>query len=131
MSRSIAAFVLIFLCISRMSADPKSVIKGEVTDSEGAVIVKARVLIHGDPSAGRSAAEDSIQDMSVFTDSSGMYSVKVPAGFYDVFVSAPAFTPMAAKVRVKEGQPTTFSTKLKVDPLISKEIGHEIYPAPK
>jgi hypothetical protein len=32
---------------------------------------------------------------------------------------------------VKEGEATTFSTKLKVDPLVSKEIGHEIYPAPK
>ena len=50
--------------------------------------------------------------------------------FFDVFVSAPAFTPIAAKVRVKEGQQTPFSTKLKVDRLVSKEIGHEIHPGP-
>jgi hypothetical protein len=43
MSRSTAAFVFVFLCISRMSADPQNAIKGLVTDSEGAVIAKARV----------------------------------------------------------------------------------------
>jgi hypothetical protein len=132
MRRSIAGVVLVFLYISRMSAVPQNAIKGQITDSEGAVIAKARVLVHWDPSASRSAAtENSVQDMSVVTDGSGVYSAMVPAGFYDVFVSAPAFTPIAAKVRVKEGQPTTFSTKLNVDPLVSKEIGDEIYPAPK
>ena len=128
MSRSIVALLLVFLCIPRMSANPPIAIKGQVTDSEGAVIAKARVLIHLDPSAGGSSAT---KDSIVLTDSSGMYSVIVPAGFYDVFVSAPAFTPIAAKVRVKEGQTATFSTMLNVDPLVSKEIGHEIYPAPK
>jgi hypothetical protein len=44
---------------------------------------------------------------AVVADDSGRYSAKVPAGFYDVFVSAMAFTPAATKVRVKEGQPTT------------------------
>jgi hypothetical protein len=65
------------------------------------------------------------------TDASGNYSAKVPTGFYDVFVSAMAFTPAATKVRVKQGQPTTFSTKLKVDALVSKELGDAIYPVPR
>lgn len=128
MSRPAAAFVLMFLCISRTSAEPQNAIKGQVTDSEGAVIAKARVLIHLDPSGGGSSATE---DLIVFTDSNGMYSLTLPAGFYDVFVSSPAFTPIAAKVRVKNGQPAAFSTKLNADPLVSEEIGHEIYPAPK
>jgi hypothetical protein len=55
------------------------------------------------------------------TDTSGHYSADVPRGFYDVFVSAMAFTPTAAKVRVKEGA-TTLSRELKADPLVSKEL---------
>jgi Carboxypeptidase regulatory-like domain len=120
MSRSIGAVVLIFLCLSWLSATPQSAITGTVTDSEGAVIAKARVLIHWDPSDGRSR---STQDVSVLTDDSGIYSAPVPMGFYDVFISAPAFTPVAAKVIVKEGQRVAFNVKLYVDPLVSKQIG--------
>jgi hypothetical protein len=47
-----------------------------------------------------------------------------PAGFYDLFVSAMAFTPTAAKVRVKQGQRMTFNANLRVDPLVSKELVH-------
>jgi hypothetical protein len=134
MTRSVGALVSVFLCISWLSANPKSSISGQVTDSEGAVIANARVLVHWDSSGSAVGLRDNIgikQDVIVATDTSGQYSANVPPGFYDVFVSAGAFTPTATKVRVKEGEAATFSTKLKVDPLVSKEIGHEIYPAPK
>jgi hypothetical protein len=134
MSRSIGALVLVFVCLAWLSADPQSAITGQVTDSEGAVIANARVLVHWDSSGRAVGLGENVgikQDVIVVTDVRGRYSANVPAGFYDVFVSAMAFTPTAAKVRVKQGQPTTFSTKLKVDPLVSKEVGDEIYPAPK
>jgi hypothetical protein len=54
--------------------------------------------------------------------------VRLP-GFYDVFVSVPAFTPTAATVRVKQGQLATVSPSLRADPLVTKELGHEISPA--
>lgn len=41
------------------------------------------------------------------------------------------FRPTCSKVRVKEGHSPTFSAKLKVDPLVSKELAHEIHPATK
>jgi hypothetical protein len=134
MSRSIVVLLLVFLCLSCLFADPQSAITGQITDSEGAVIASARVLVHWDSSGSTVGLRDNIgikQDVIVVTDISGHYSANVPAGFYDAFVSAMAFTPTATKVRVKQGQATTFSTKLKVDPLVSKELGHEIYPAPK
>jgi hypothetical protein len=110
--------------MSTVAVDSQPTITGKVTDSEGAVIAKARVLIHWDPSSGRSGVtKGSTQDVSVLTDDSGIYSAPVPVGFYDVFVSAPAFTPIAAKVIVKEGQRAVFNAKLDVDPLVSKEIG--------
>ena len=94
----------------------------------------ARVLLHWDPSGSTVGLTDNIgttQDITVVTDASGNYSTSVPSGFYDVFVSAMAFTPTVAKVRVKQGQRATFSTKLRADPLVTKELGHEIYAAPK
>jgi hypothetical protein len=83
------------------------------------------VLIHWDPSSGRSSGvtKGSTPDVSVLTDDSGVYSAPVPTGFYDVFVSFPAFTPVAAKVIVKEGRRVVLNVKLYLDPLVSKEIG--------
>jgi len=133
MSRVIIVGFLL-LCISQLSAAAQSVISGQVTDSEGAVLAKARVLLHWDPSGSTVGLTDNIgttQDITVVTDASGNYSTSVPSGFYDVFVSAMAFTPTVAKVRVKQGQRATFSTKLRADPLVTKELGHEIYAAPK
>jgi hypothetical protein len=134
MIRSIGVPVLVFLFLSWLSAAPESAVSGQITDSEGAVIANARVLVHWDSSGSTVGLSDNIgikQDVIVVTDAGGHYSADVPAGFYDVFVSAMAFTPTATKVRIKQGRSTTFSTKLNADPLVSKELGHEIYPAPK
>lgn len=134
MSRFIRAFLLTLLCVSFASAAPESAITGQITDSEGAVITNARVLVHWDPSGSAVGLRDNIgieKDVVVLTDAAGHYSANVPPGFYDVFVSAMAFTPTATKVRVKAGQLGTFSPKLNVDPLVTKELGHEIYPGSK
>src|SRR5580658_6664487 len=129
MNRAIVVGILILLSIPLLSAEPQFVITGQVTDSEGAAIANARVLVHWDSSGRTVGLTNNIgitQDVSVMTDASGNYSASVPAGFYDVFVSAMAFTPTAAKVRVKEGQHATFSTRLRADPLVTKELGHEV-----
>jgi len=129
-NRFTRVFPLFFLFLSCASAAPRPAITGQITDSEGAVIANARVFVHWDPSGSAVGLRDNIgikKDVMVLTDASGRYSANVPPGFYDVFVSAMAFTPTATKVRVKEEQPGTFSPKLKVDPLVTKELGHEIY----
>ncbi len=134
MSRLIRAFPIVFLCLSVAFAAPQAAITGQIRDSEGAVIANARVLVHWDSSGSAVGLKDNIgikQDVMVVTDASGRYSANVPPGFYDVFVSAMAFTPTATKVRVKEGQPGTFSPKLRADPIVTKELGHEIYPGSK
>jgi hypothetical protein len=134
MSRSIGALVFVFLGLAWLSADPQSAISGQITDSEGAVIANARVLVHWDSSGSTVGIRDNIgikQDVIVVTDANGHYSVNVPTGFFDLFVSAMAFTPTAVKVRVRQGKPTTLNTKLNVDPLVLKELAHEVHPAPK
>jgi len=131
MSPFIRAFPVVFLCFSCAIAAPQSAITGQITDSEGAVIASARVLVHCDPSGSGIGLIGIQKDVMVVTDATGHYSTNVPPGFYDVFVSGAAFTPVATKVRVREGQTTTFSAKLNADPLVSKELGHEIYPGLK
>jgi len=122
MNRSTSAFVVVLLFLARLSADPQSQLTGQVTDSEGAVIANGRVVLHWDSSGGLVGYLGLKQDVTVVTNASGFYSADCPAGFYDVFVSAPAFTPIAAKVIIKE-QNAMFNPKLHVDPLVSKEIG--------
>jgi hypothetical protein len=103
----------------------QSVITGQVQDSEGAAIVKARILIHWDSSGGKLSLMNSVglpQDATVLSDTSGHFSITVSPGFYDLFITAQAFTPVAAKVRVKHDAPTEFNVKLHADPEIGKEL---------
>jgi hypothetical protein len=125
MSRLIILVFLIFFRIFSFSSEPQTAITVRVTDSEGAVIARARVYIHWDSSSRELGVvgDGSTNDVSALSDNTGMYSAKIPVGFYDVFVSAPGFTPIAAKVFVKEDEKATLNAKLYVDPLISKEIG--------
>jgi hypothetical protein len=88
MSRSIGALVLVFICLSWVSADAQSAIGGKITDSEGSVIANARVLVHWDSSGSTVGLTDNIgikQDVIVVTDTSGQFSTSVPAGFYESF----------------------------------------------
>ena len=119
---------LLMLCVSLVAASQtKSGIAGEIADSEGAVIANARVLLHWDSAGSTVGLSDNIgiqHDVIVTTDTTGRYSAVVPAGFYDVFVSAMAFTPNAAKVRVKKDHRIIYNTTLKPDPLVSRELAH-------
>lgn len=96
---------------------------GTVRDSEGAVIAKARIVVHWDP-AGSNYLGSNVgikEDITVSTDSGGKFSLELPPGFYDVFVTATAFTPYCEKIRVKD-RPKTFEVKLTVSPVASKEL---------
>lgn len=124
--------VILFFLPQGFSVVP-TLINGQITDSEGAAISQARVVIHWDSAGSTVGLADNLgirSDLVVMTDAAGNFSVTVPPGFYDLFVSSMAFTPMAAKIRVKEGHNSTFNGKLFADPLVSKELGHKIYPAP-
>jgi hypothetical protein len=128
MNYRILTGAMLLLCVSFMAAAQRqSVITGEIVDSEGAAVAKARVLVHWDPAGSAVGLSDNIgiqQDVIVTTDTAGRYSAGVPAGFYDVFVSAIAFTPTAAKVRVKKEQLLTYNSTLRPDPLVSRELAH-------
>ncbi len=106
---SAALLLLVFALASRATT-----LSGTVRDSEGAVITKAHVVIHWDP-AGAVHLGDNVgikEDITVSTDSDGKFSLDLPPGFYDAFVTAPAFTPHCEKIRLKE-KLLTFGVKLR------------------
>ena len=127
MTQRIRSIAILVICLSTIAAAQQNSISGKVSDSEGAAIADARVYVHWDSSGSTVGLKDNIgvqKDLVAVTDAAGKYSMIVPPGFYDVFVSAGAFTPAATKVRVKKRQRATFNAKLGADPLVTKELGH-------
>lgn len=73
-------------------------------------------MIHWDAS-GSNSLKDNIgvkQDIILTSDRYGNFSVDIPPGFYDVFVSATAFSPRCEKLRVKGDQGQLFKVRLKL-----------------
>ena len=96
-----------------------STISGTVKDSEGAVVATAKITVRRDSSGdGKENA-----DVVITPDKNGQFRLEVASGFYDVFVSAPGFSPQCAKVRVGETEPATYMPNLHADPLVIKERG--------
>jgi hypothetical protein len=101
-------------------------LKGVVRDSEGAAIRHATVRVHWDDSGAGVGLKTNVgikQDLTANTNERGEFSVDVPSGFYDVFISANAFTPQCRKVRVRPGETASFSPKLNADPIVTTELG--------
>jgi len=103
-------------------------LRGMVTDIHGVAIgtgLKPKVFIHWDASGANVGLKSNVgvsADLSVETDSAGRFLVNLPPGFYDVFVSAFAFSPTCTKIRIKTGELVNFNPKLRVDPLVTKEL---------
>ena len=128
LSQVCVVFALIIALAPSLLAD--STLKGVVTDSTGASIAGALVIIHLDPAAGLISAVDR-KDIIVRTDGNGAFSVKLPASFYDVFISSPAFTPVCTKIRAYDDKVVTFNSKLGVSSIVTDETGFRISTAPK
>jgi len=99
---------------------------GAVTDENGGAISGAMILLHWD-SAGSTVGLDSNvgikKDLVLTTDEKGGFAAELPPGFYDLFVSAMAFTPTCRKIRligIATAEPTF---RLKADPKVSRELG--------
>jgi len=98
-------------------------LSGSVRDSEGAVIPKAYAVVYWD-SAGSIYLKDNVgtkEDKIATTDGNGEFSLDLPPGFYDVFISATAFSPHCEKVRLNGKGTKKFEVKLKVSPVTSQE----------
>jgi hypothetical protein len=122
-SNRISAWLMIFMsefvCSTLLAASP-GFIKGKVSDSEGSAIAEAHVIFHADL-AGRSNRM-AILDQSRETDAAGRFNIQLEPGFYDVCVTAMAFTPICKKVLVTSSKTSEHDVKLKADPLVSEHL---------
>lgn len=117
---------LLLVCIVLCVATPgiAATLSGTVRDSEGAAIPKAHVVVHWD-STGSTFLKDNIrteEDKIATADANGEFSLDLPPGFYDVFISATAFSPHCEKVRLNGKGMKKFEVKLKVSPVTSQEL---------
>jgi len=122
--RLLVCFATVALLVSA-DTPPKAKLLGRVTDSHGVTIPGAALIVHWDPSGSDIGLDSNVglrEDLNVRVDKTGIYSIEVPPGFYDVFVSSPAFEPLCRKVRLRPGGSETFNPKLAVSLLVSKEL---------
>ncbi len=118
--------VALFVSVSLATVSSTARIKGVVTDSEGAAIHGARVLLHWDQSGAGVGLKSNAglkRDLILETDAKGEFTAELPPGFYDVFVTASAFSPECRKIRIKPGETATYKATLKVDPLVTGKLG--------
>jgi len=127
---NVSGFLIFLMCLSASAQTQASNIEGAVTDTAGAAIAGARILVHWDPSGSAVGLRTNVgikHDVQIEADKYGKFAVRVPAGFYDIFVSAEAFSPHAEKVRVNPTSKVTIYPKLPPDPLVTKELGDAFF----
>jgi hypothetical protein len=113
--------LVFILCSSAAVAVSSGIVRGQVSDSEGAVTQRAHLLFHPDTS-GRSQSVPAA-DVVRETDAMGRFDVQLEPGFYDVCIMATAFTPECRKILVSKEEIVQHDARLKVDPLISQHLG--------
>jgi hypothetical protein len=106
--------LLVIFVAARLStaATADSGVRGAIKDELGAAIRNAIVFIYTDRVTWTRTKEN------------GAFSLEVPGdGLFDVFVSAPGFTPTCSKVHVQKHKWVTFNRELHADPLTVKLYG--------
>ena len=127
---SVRLTLLLLTTASLMDASPKTLLKGAVVDTEGAVIRGAYVFVHWDRSGSHVGLKSNVglkSDLVLETDANGKFASELPPGFYDVFTSAAAFSPDCRKIRIKLEETVIYEAKLNADPLVIKEIGDSAF----
>jgi hypothetical protein len=124
-------FILVaFLMLGAEQNIQTAKMTGSATDPTGAAIAQATIELHWDPSGAHVGLKTNVglrSEMKIMTDSDGKFSATVPPGFYDVFVSAPAFSPACRKVRLLQGKTSHVTFRLVPDKLVTAELGDPIH----
>lgn len=123
------AAIIMFAVVSATITQAAESVKGIVADSSGAVLPEATVRFHWDPAGSTVGLTSNVgiaRDLVVKTDQQGRFKADLPPGFYDVFVSAMAFTPVCRKIRVAPTRVQELTFSMSVEPLYTDEFGFKI-----
>lgn len=120
MRGTICAIVILLACASA----PAGTLTGIVRDVTNSGVANARVTIHWDPtgSPDPTANGKTRQDISVTTDKDGKFTAEVPSGYYDIFISAPAFDPQCEKLHLDQREKKSLEVKLSLSKITMKEM---------
>jgi hypothetical protein len=121
-------FVVLALASSTTSIFGETLFKGTVTPISGATI-----LVHWDSAGSTVGLVTNVgikKDLIIKTNEQGGFAADLPSGFYDVFVSAMAFTPSSRKIRILRPPAPHFTVRMDVDPLVIKELGTTVTAVP-
>jgi hypothetical protein len=112
---------LVLCCSIFLRASPSGIVRGRVSDSEGAAIRGAHLLFHSDRS-GRAIPAKRVDIMGE-ADEVGRFEIQLEPGFYDVCTMATAFTPECSKVLVQKQSVVEHNVHLEASPLVVKHLG--------
>ena len=118
--------VVLAVFLSSVAAFAQDQLVGAVRDEVGGAISGAHISVQWDPSGSDAGLKSNVgirQTLNLTTDAAGLFSAELPPGFYDVFVSATAFSPECTKIRITAGKTATYNAKMKVSSLVVKELG--------
>ena len=106
----------------------ESALRGTITDSSGAALDDAIILVHWDSSGGdRRIGNIGIkQDLVLRSSADGTFSADLVPGFYDVFVARRAFSPSCKKLRVRVGVTTVYNVQLEISALVLGETADPV-----
>lgn len=91
---------------------------------DGGRIPNTRVIIHWDPIGldGVTNNEGTKDDKVSATDETGDFSVELPPGVYDIFLSAGGFSPHCEKISMKGNIPRNYVARLTVSRMLSIKV---------
>ncbi len=108
-------------------------LRGVVSDEMGAPLKDALVFVRWDPT-GKARGIGNVgikQELMLKTDERGAFTTELAPGFYDVFVSSPAFSPACRKIRIGNGAVVNFDERLPVSDIVINELADQITAVPK
>jgi len=93
-------------------------LRGTVRDGTGAIVPGAAILIQHWQPGNNGKHWVPINEPLVYTDFQGQFSVQLPPGLYDVFISYSALSPVAKKTKVESGKDVKLNCELSFIPLV-------------
>ena len=115
--------LLFLLALAPLSAHAAT-LSGTIVDKTDAVIPRAYVAVHWD-SVGLDGVKSNLGTPDVktaTTDSMGHFSLELPPGVYDVFVSAAGFAPHCEKVTLTTKGNLRYEARLSVTRMIEIKL---------
>ena len=90
---------------AQTSNESKGRFQGTVFDSAKASISNATIIIRSKRFPNKTT--------TIKSDKDGKFDVKLPLGYYDVFVTAGGFAPACTEIEVKKDKPSKYQPRLK------------------